>query len=98
MAAATENTPLNVPFKEKDEVKSHGARWNPGGKHWYIPEGVEADPFEKWLAGAPAADTMAAPSQTPQTTSSPKQPTDLPANADFDDINAMLRDAYEPNE
>ncbi len=85
---ATNNIPLNVPFKEKDEAKSHGARWNPGAKHWYIPEGVEEEPFAKWRDGAP--DQHAAPSEQPNPSN-----TTLSTNTDFDDINAMLRDAYE---
>jgi hypothetical protein len=86
---ATSNIPLNVPFKEKDEAKSHGARWNPAAKHWYIPEGVDDAPFAKWLDGAPAA-----PVAKPETQSD----SSLPKNADIDDINAMLRDAFEDNE
>ncbi len=81
----TSNTPLNVPFKEKDEAKSHGARWNPAAKHWYIPEGVDDTPFSKWLDGAPAAAPKPAPS--PESA--------LPKDADIDDVNSMLRDAFE---
>ncbi len=83
----TSNTPLNVPFKEKDEAKSHGARWNPAAKHWYIPEGVDDTPFEKWLDGAPPVAPAAKPNQQ---ASNP-----LPKGADIDDVNAMLRDAFE---
>ncbi len=28
---------LNVPYKEKDEAKKLGARWDPDSKLWYIP-------------------------------------------------------------
>lgn len=87
---ATSNIPLNVPFKEKDEAKSFGARWNPDGKHWYIPIGVEEAPFAKWLDGAPAATQPQ--KAKPQGNSNSSA---LPTNADTDDINAMLRDAYE---
>lgn len=91
---ATSNIPLNVPFKEKDEAKSNGARWNPGGKHWYIPEGVEDEPFAKWRDGAPTE--MAMPSQSHP--AAPKADNSLlPDNADIDDINSMLRDAFENN-
>lgn len=41
---------LNVPYKEKDEVKSLGAKWNPKVKKWYIdihPE--EYTKFSKWI-------------------------------------------------
>ena len=27
---------LNVPYEEKDEAKSLGAKWNPELKKWYI--------------------------------------------------------------
>lgn len=88
---ATSDTPLNVPFKEKDEAKSHGARWNPAAKHWYIPEGVDDAPFAKWLEGAPTA-----PAPSTSQNKKPNNPeSTLPVNADMDDINAMLRDAVE---
>ena len=104
---ATSNIPLKVPFKEKDEAKSHGARWNPDGKHWYIPVGVEEVPFEKWLDGAPTEMTQpqtVQPQAAPQSysqqqgTAQAKPASTLPANADMDDINAMLRDAFEVGE
>jgi hypothetical protein len=93
---ATSNIPLNVPFKEKDEAKSHGARWNPDDKHWYVPVGVDATPFEKWLDGAPAETLQ--PKTTAQTAAQTKPANVLPANTDMDDVNAMLRDAYEVND
>lgn len=42
---------LEVPFAEKDQAKSVGARWNPVEKKWYVPDDLEADlsPFERWL-------------------------------------------------
>lgn len=40
---------LNVPFLEKDEVKRLGARWNSSSKRWYIPAGVNCEPFVRWL-------------------------------------------------
>ena len=99
--SATSNIPLKVPFKEKDEAKSHGARWNPDGKHWYIPIGVDEAPFEKWLDGAPiemVQPQTAQPQVGSQTPSQTKPGSTLPANADMDDINAMLRDAFEVSE
>ncbi|HEX8787679.1 MAG TPA: DUF5710 domain-containing protein [Telluria sp.] len=41
---------LNVPYVEKDEARALGARWNPGRKRWYVPDGVAVDPFAKWMA------------------------------------------------
>ena len=46
---ATTNISLKVPFNEKDQAKSLGARWNAEAKLWYVPQGVEAAAFEKWL-------------------------------------------------
>lgn len=85
---ASSDIPLNVPFKEKDEAKSHGARWNPAAKYWYIPQGVDDAPFAKWLDGAP--ESAPAPKK--------EAITPLPDNANLDDINAMLRDAVELDE
>jgi len=39
---------LNVPYAEKDEAKSLGARWDPKRKKWYVPPGVDAGPFSRW--------------------------------------------------
>jgi len=84
----SQDTPLNVPFKEKDEAKALGARWNPAGKYWYVPAGTDTAAFAKWLDGAPE-----------EVKPVPKPATEaLPENANFDDINAMLRDASEDNE
>lgn len=40
---------LIVPFSQKDEAKSLGARWDPNLKIWYVPEGVEIGPLARWL-------------------------------------------------
>lgn len=47
---AKEKTWLNVPYKEKDEAKQHGARWDKGAKSWYAQEGTNLAPLSKWLA------------------------------------------------
>ena len=99
---ATTNINLKVPFNEKDEAKSLGARWNAEAKLWYVPQGVDATPFEKWLSSAPnAAPTQAA--AKPVVKSMPQANAGSTArNETFDDdidaINARLRDAYESNE
>lgn len=43
---------LDVPYKEKDEAKNLGAKWNPKIKKWYIDEEKVANllKFKKWLA------------------------------------------------
>ncbi|MFQ5865861.1 MAG: DUF5710 domain-containing protein [bacterium] len=40
---------LEVPYKDKEEVKSSGARWNAHKKRWYIRPGLSIAPFKKWL-------------------------------------------------
>jgi hypothetical protein len=41
---------LNVPYAEKDEAKRLGARWDPARKKWYVPHGVDLEPFSRWTA------------------------------------------------
>ncbi|MGW8393674.1 DUF5710 domain-containing protein [Pseudoduganella sp. HUAS MS19] len=41
---------LNVPYAEKDEAKKLGAKWDPTRKKWYVPQGVNAEPFSRWVA------------------------------------------------
>ncbi|EAU7918053.1 DUF1738 domain-containing protein [Salmonella enterica] len=54
--AKPERAYLNVPFKEKDEVKALGARWDRQERAWYVPAGVDPAPFAKWAReGATAA-------------------------------------------
>jgi pantothenate kinase-related protein Tda10 len=91
---ATSNIALKVPFSEKDQAKSLGARWNAESKHWYVPQGVDSAPFEKWFTNAEAA----APSKVAATAKAVKTAESMPSNVDVDDINAMLRDAYESRE
>ncbi|MES2580205.1 MAG: DUF5710 domain-containing protein [Pseudomonadota bacterium] len=79
-------TNLKVPFSEKDQAKSLGAKWNAELKQWYVPQGVDAKPFEKWFTNTPAA-----PKSITETHS-------IDSRLDDDDIeaiNAKLRDAYE---
>ncbi|MFE7504665.1 DUF5710 domain-containing protein [Promicromonospora sp. NPDC057488] len=40
---------LDVPFKEKDEVKELGARWAPDAKRWFAPRpGMKR--LKRWAA------------------------------------------------
>ncbi|MGO9566162.1 MAG: strawberry notch-like NTP hydrolase domain-containing protein, partial [Desulfomonilaceae bacterium] len=43
---------LNVPFEEKEKVKSLGARWDKNLHAWFIPPGVDPESFAKWGRGA----------------------------------------------
>ena len=40
---------LNVPFSEKDEAKSLGAKWDPMCKRWYYTKISDSYKFEKWI-------------------------------------------------
>ena len=43
------NTPLNVPFDQKDQAKALGALWQPDQKRWVVPPGRDLTPFKAWL-------------------------------------------------
>ena len=108
---ATTNINLKVPFNEKDQAKSLGARWNAEAKLWYVPQGVDAAPFEKWLSSAPSPALNTAPNMVPseaaakpaakpmvKSMSQASAGEKAPSADDLDAINASLRDAYESNE
>ena len=100
---ATTNINLKVPFNEKDQAKSLGARWNAEAKLWYVPQGVDAAPFEKWLSSAPNAAPNMAPAQAAnksaeQSKAQANTQVKVDNHDDIDAINARLRDAYESNE
>jgi hypothetical protein len=42
---------LDVPFAEKDTAKMLGARFDMAQKRWYVPDGVDTQPFFKWVPG-----------------------------------------------
>jgi len=58
---------LNVPFRQKDEAKSLGARWDAVSKRWYIPEDFTGDQsvFSKWMASSETIGTMSDSTQKP---------------------------------
>lgn len=47
---------LIVPFTEKDAAKALGARFDPTAKCWYIPDGANPTPFEKWMPRLPVVN------------------------------------------
>ena len=96
---ATSNISLKVPFNEKDQAKSLGARWNAEAKLWYVPQGVDAAPFEKWVTSAPNhAPTQAAAKPAVKSMPQANAAANTPFDNELDAINARLRDAYESNE
>src|SRR5690606_5184753 len=48
---------LNVPYKEKDEAKVLGARWDPERKEWYTSNTNNYHFFRKWYYN-PSADAV----------------------------------------
>ncbi len=39
---------IQVPYREKEEAKSLGAKWDRREQSWYIPAGAYPVPFDKW--------------------------------------------------
>ena len=40
---------INCPYKQKEEAKALGAKWDPSVKKWYVPEGLDIQLFAKWI-------------------------------------------------
>ena len=47
----TERFYLDCPYREKDKCKGLGAYWDADRRKWYVPEGLDTTPFEKWWPG-----------------------------------------------
>ena len=47
---------LNVPFSEKEEVKSAGGRWDNDKKQWYYLSDKDKAPFVKWYSADQPAE------------------------------------------
>lgn len=47
-------TYLNVPFRDRNEAKAKGARWDSEARKWFVPIGRDLDPFTSWLPVDPA--------------------------------------------
>ncbi len=45
---ALQNAYINVPYKEKDEAKRLGARWDKKERSWYVPKGADLEKFSRW--------------------------------------------------
>jgi hypothetical protein len=54
---------LDVHYSEKDEAKRLGAKWNPERKTWYVPSGMDSQPFERWIPLPPSGHEDQSPSQ-----------------------------------
>lgn len=52
-APAREKTFLAVPYKEKEQAKKFGAKWDKDNKLWYAPEGTDLTPLAAWMPEKP---------------------------------------------
>ena len=71
----TDKTYLHVPFKEKEQARELGAKWDRQEKSWYIPADLDKEAFAHWLNPAPkveAAETAQERTEAPQVASTPK--------------------------
>ena len=59
----SQKTLINVPFKEKEEAKALGAKWDRQEQSWYVPANLDMAPFAKWTQEQ--AKTVAGDAQTP---------------------------------
>jgi len=67
--ASPERIYLSVPFKQKEEAKALGAKWDRQGQSWYVPGHLDAAPFARWAkaaAGTPEASQAVPPAQSPK--------------------------------
>jgi antirestriction protein ArdC/phage/plasmid primase-like uncharacterized protein len=39
---------ISVPFRERDQAKAEGARWDRARRSWYVPSGVDQARFTQW--------------------------------------------------
>lgn len=53
-------TYLQVEFREKDLVKSLGARWDGGSKRWFVPSHLDVAAFARWLPDDASVSSTAA--------------------------------------
>lgn len=49
-SSKAERTYIKVPFREKNEAKELGARWDRAEQLWYVPPGKDLAAFAKWEA------------------------------------------------
>ena len=45
----TDITFLEVPFEDKEKVKSLGAKWHSDRRKWFVSAGQNQEPFKEWI-------------------------------------------------
>lgn len=38
---------IYVPYKDKEQVKKLGAKWDNESKKWFVPNGIDLNKFDK---------------------------------------------------
>ena len=55
------HTYLIAPFRDKDQVKALGGRWDPERRQWYAPQGIDLQLFAAWLPSGAAQSALTEP-------------------------------------
>lgn len=58
-------TYLTTPYREREQAKALGARWDAVARRWYVPDGLDLAAFMKWLPGDHPELVVAPPSPPP---------------------------------
>ena len=58
---AETKTFLSVPYKEKNQAKNAGAKWDREAKLWYVPEGAPLTALAAWLPEKESAVAVSSP-------------------------------------
>jgi len=53
-------TYLTAAYKDREQVKALGAKWDPTRKQWYVAPGRDLAPFAVWLPAADSQKTLSA--------------------------------------
>ena len=57
---------IDVPYPQKNEAKALGARWDRQEQSWYVPAGVDPEPFARWTPATALQARPRQPQATPQ--------------------------------
>ena len=41
---------IECPYSDKDKCKKLGGYWDSSARKWYVPEGVDTEPFKEWFS------------------------------------------------
>lgn len=66
LAPASDRTYIEVPFKEKAQVKELGAKWDRQERSWYIPNNLDQGAFAHWLNATPKQATAESAQEQPE--------------------------------